>query len=613
MFTSYAVPLYVGWRIWWANRLPLMDCDEVYNYWEPLHFLLFGTGFQTWEYANEYALRTYAYLTPLCGLAKVYLGLIPHLPAWWWPLLTSQPVVVDVDVDVVLANNNKVALFVLLRAALAAGMALAELSFCRAIYEQSQNNQTPSPHQKSNGSDYNYYAISLVTAGLLVSSAGMSHASGALLPSSTLTMLWLLGAAAYMRQQHVMFATFAITATLAIGWPFGVLLFVPLGVAVLVRELSSRSSRLFGRFVLKIITITAVIQGLVMMVDQRQYGRWVSPTWNIIMYNTKSGGDELYGIEPWTYYVKNLALNFNYVLVGVAVLPILLWKQLLQRKDTKDKDPLMIVVLLPMYVWLAVVAPRPHKEERFLFPIYPCLCLGAAVLSVTLVDSIMQVMFQKETPLSRRSPTQSLIVQGILWAPAALLSLARTWALSKYYTAPLYVYAQFQSLPDMVVDAKICTCGEWYRFPSSFYLPTTTRLQSTSFGFLPSSFQGQLPQPFAPQGSGPNTASTVTFNDQNKPEPGAYLQSIDECDYLIDLWTSSECRENDSIWRPIAQGSFLDAERTTTLHRILYVPYLHEQEGMQGGEVQYIDYVLYQKQDEEEQHQQQQQEGPPIA
>ncbi len=168
-----------------------------------------------------------------------------------------------------------------------------------------------------------------------------------------------------------------------------------------------------------------------MMVDQRQYGRWVSPTWNIIMYNTKSGGDELYGIEPWTYYVKNLALNFNYVLVGVAVLPILLWKQLLQRKDTKDKDPLMIVVLLPMYVWLAVVAPRPHKEERFLFPIYPCLCLGAAVLSVTLVDSLMRqllVSFQKEAPLSLRSPTptQSLIAQGMLWAPAALLSFSRT-------------------------------------------------------------------------------------------------------------------------------------------------------------------------------------------
>ena len=26
------------------------DCDEVYNYWEPLHYLLYGFGKQTWEY-----------------------------------------------------------------------------------------------------------------------------------------------------------------------------------------------------------------------------------------------------------------------------------------------------------------------------------------------------------------------------------------------------------------------------------------------------------------------------------------------------------------------------------------------------------------------------------
>ena len=26
------------------------DCDEVYNYWEPLHYLLYGYGKQTWEY-----------------------------------------------------------------------------------------------------------------------------------------------------------------------------------------------------------------------------------------------------------------------------------------------------------------------------------------------------------------------------------------------------------------------------------------------------------------------------------------------------------------------------------------------------------------------------------
>ena len=48
----------------------LTDCDEVYNYYEPLHFVLYGYGLQTWEYATEYALRTYAYLMPAAGVVK---------------------------------------------------------------------------------------------------------------------------------------------------------------------------------------------------------------------------------------------------------------------------------------------------------------------------------------------------------------------------------------------------------------------------------------------------------------------------------------------------------------------------------------------------------------
>ena len=38
------------------------DCDETYNYLEPLHYLVHGSGLQTWEYGAQYALRAYAYL-----------------------------------------------------------------------------------------------------------------------------------------------------------------------------------------------------------------------------------------------------------------------------------------------------------------------------------------------------------------------------------------------------------------------------------------------------------------------------------------------------------------------------------------------------------------------
>ncbi|XP_057282525.1 alpha-1,2-mannosyltransferase ALG9-like [Pezoporus wallicus] len=40
----------------------ISDCDETFNYWEPTHYLVYGKGFQTWEYSPAYAIRSYAYL-----------------------------------------------------------------------------------------------------------------------------------------------------------------------------------------------------------------------------------------------------------------------------------------------------------------------------------------------------------------------------------------------------------------------------------------------------------------------------------------------------------------------------------------------------------------------
>lgn len=49
-------------RIFSASFNIIHDCDEVYNYWEPLHRILYGFGKQVWEYSPEYALRSYLYI-----------------------------------------------------------------------------------------------------------------------------------------------------------------------------------------------------------------------------------------------------------------------------------------------------------------------------------------------------------------------------------------------------------------------------------------------------------------------------------------------------------------------------------------------------------------------
>lgn len=53
----------------------ISDCDETFNYWDPLHYLVYGHGLQTWEYDPKFALRSYTYL------------LFHGVPAWFYNIL----------------------------------------------------------------------------------------------------------------------------------------------------------------------------------------------------------------------------------------------------------------------------------------------------------------------------------------------------------------------------------------------------------------------------------------------------------------------------------------------------------------------------------------------
>lgn len=72
------------------------DCDEVFNYWEPLHYVLYGHGLQTWEYSAQFALRSWLYVlvhAALGGPAAAVLGSAkgepPCKPATWVVLQTA--------------------------------------------------------------------------------------------------------------------------------------------------------------------------------------------------------------------------------------------------------------------------------------------------------------------------------------------------------------------------------------------------------------------------------------------------------------------------------------------------------------------------------------------
>ena len=62
-------------------------------------------------------------------------------------------------------------------------------------------------------------------------------------------------------------------------------------------------------------------------IDTHLYGRLVLAFLNILLYNASASsgsGAQLYGVEPWHFYLHNLALNFNAALPAALLAPPLL-------------------------------------------------------------------------------------------------------------------------------------------------------------------------------------------------------------------------------------------------------------------------------------------------
>lgn len=569
---------------------------------------------QTWEYAPQYALRTYAYLLPMAGLAKCLQFILNILPT---SLLRQLPNLLllhstTTQEEMSLPNDvmdDKPLLFALLRSCLALISCYSELSFLSSIHD------TISP------------TLAHWTALCSFTAAGNFHASQAYLPSSSVMILWRLSAANQLRGFDGYAIFWGLVSVLAVGWPFCAVLFVSTGLWSLWKAccLGGKNNNSMMRFrsMAHVLIRTAlhalIVQALAMMIDYYYYGRIVSPIWNIFVYNATAGGDELYGVEPLSYYVKNLLLNFNFVaLLGIISLPVVLGRKLLVRSFPQfggdhysgASDGLKILMLIPMYIWMAIVFPRPHKEERFLFPIYPILCFGASIALEEIVMFPVQLLLPKS---SSQSANKFRLRLGILLlSPFAVVSISRAFAMHHNYSAPLDLYRHFyyhHVSIDMTTTRQnnevtyICTAGEWYRFPSSFFLPPNMPL-----GFLKSSFAGQLPQPFTEFGSKKESLKIQkgAFNDVNKEEIDRYVD-FRQCSYLVELVPSQDSSDKEEspeclqymksdprgVWSQVASYKYLDATSTEAVHRVVYVPFRRD------GKVRYKGYKLFSRNENE--------------
>lgn len=141
-------------------------------------------------------------------------------------------------------------------------------------------------------------------------------------------------------------------------------------------------------------------------IDTLAYGKLTIVPWNIIQYNIFSSdkGPELYGTEPWNFYISNLILNFNGVfLLAILSLPALFVTSYVDRKrlgfvkaapERSSPFAVLAIRLAPLYLWLVILSAQPHKEERFMYPAYPLICFNAAV-TLYLGRGWMEVAYMK--------------------------------------------------------------------------------------------------------------------------------------------------------------------------------------------------------------------------
>lgn len=490
-------------RLYCGLCMIISDCDETYNYWEPLNLLSRGFGKQTWEYSPEYAIRSYFYLIPYylaTGPLRDYVNLTGF---------QVKPYVYFYFIRVFclcgFTSMTEILLFVSARRNLS-------LEVSRW-----------------------YLLVSSV-------STGMGHASGALLPSS-FAMNWVTLSTSFalfsvnasstsLGAYYSVLAILSIIVGAIVGWPFT----LAIGTSIGLYTLWDKRKHLLR--VLTSIVIFTLITGLtIVLVDSFYYQKKVAfVPLNIVLYNvfaSESEGPNIFGTEPWTYYIKNLILNFNFLFPAAYAAVFL---AMFSKRRQAEK---FVCIFIPLWVWTAVFESQEHKEERFLYPIYPLVSLAAAIFYADSLHALESIT---------RGKLLLRLCRALLALVVVIVLALRTISLVDNYSAPLSVARAISETTDWFDDEKIvnvCIGREWYHFPASFFLPDNYRLR-----FVKSSFDGLLPGDFL-EGYPINLVTSRVpsgMNSRNEYSPD-FIFDFEKCDLIIDNSSKSNTNVGDPcIW-----------------------------------------------------------------
>ena len=522
---------------------------------------------QTWEYSPDYAIRSYSYIYSIFKLLQLFISIFPSV--------------------------EKLDLFNIIRIILGIAYAYAETEFVCTIKDM-----------------YNTSIIvPLVTIGFLVSSPGIFYCSTSFLPSASAAIFVMLGTAAWLNHQNYLCIMYGSVAVLWLGWPFVAVIFLPFGIAMLAQIIFSNSKLIdkiqnLVEFLLKAVIIVVLVGIPAVYIDMHYYQKKTSPLLNILFYNAGGNGDELYGVEDISYYLKNLFLNMGLVWpLGVAA-PLVVVRNAIDKIDPNNTK--LLVILCSCGLWICILMSRPHKEERFMYPIYPSLSLLAAVSLCYMTDMVMTIFGNDETLVAlkliefKRWNTATLFKVLVIIGVVGLncpLGCSRMISNYQNYDGFISLWREIYQMTkksNPTNPLSVCTGNEWFYFPSHFHLSN-----HISLNFLDDGFKGQLPQYYNPI-NGTFALPTHAFNDRNMEEQSRYV-SLDSCDYVVLLRQSKFNKDNKKIvedlldqpsnkakFKLLKSKSIIDKlGSTNSLARAYYIPTLSHADNV------YINYELY--------------------
>lgn len=343
------------------------------------------------------------------------------------------------------------------------------------------------------------------------------------------------------------------------------------------------------------------MQAIQTAVDAFFYRKLAVVPLNIVLYNVFGGsgkGPNIYGTEPWHFYIRNLILNFNlWFVLALVSLPLTLLQYAIRGQAPARQSVIRTVTFtLPFYLWLGIFTLQPHKEERFMYPAYPLLVLNAAISAHIVLSNLGSTTskdFVSKVPVGIR-----VLVPAMFALAAITLGILRIVGMVTAYSAPLHIYSPLHKAGVTHPGDTVCLGKEWYRFSSSYMLPNGVKAK-----FIRSEFKGLLPGEFSEANTGfglfPGAwLEPSGMNDENLEDPGKYVGNppmkpgncsstnqllqteIEHCTFLIDShFENSQPTElepayvlDTETWAKVKCEPFLDAAKTSMIGRMLWVP-----------------------------------------